>query len=57
MSYEDGCPSKAYPYKTSEILYHIQDETHTPSDITIGSDDCDVYVYRMRIYNTELNTE
>lgn len=57
MSYEDGCPSKAYPYKTSEILYHIEDETHTPSDIIIGSDDCDVYIYRMRIYDMELNTE
>jgi len=54
MSYEDGCPSKAYPYSTSEILYHISGQE---ANITIGSDDCDVYIYRMRIYDAELSTE
>ena len=52
MSYEDGCPSRAYPYASTEALY--QDDTKF---ITIGSDDCDVYIYRMRIYNSSLTTE
>ena len=54
MSYEDGCPSRAYPYDNVEALYQIENDE---SPITIGSDDCDVYIYRMRIYNTALNTE
>ena len=53
MSYEDGCPSRAYPYSPSEILYQIKDEE---SEITIGSDDCDVYIYRFRIYSAALDT-
>jgi hypothetical protein len=54
MSYEDGCPSKAYPYTSSQALYH---RTGYESPIHIGSPDCDVYIYRMKIYNTSLNTE
>jgi surface antigen len=54
MSYEDGCPSRAYPYKTSEALYQINNEE---SPIVIGSDDCDVYIYRFKIYNAALDTE
>lgn len=53
MSYEDGCPSRAYPYKASEALYHVPGEE---AEIVIGSDDCDVYIYRFRIYNAALNT-
>jgi len=54
MSYEDGCPSRAYPYKSTEEIYQVSDNE---SIITIGSDDCDVYVYRFKIYNTALDTE
>ena len=54
MSYEDGCPSRAYPYKVTEGLYQIADNE---SDIIIGSDDCDVYIYRFKIYNAALDTE
>lgn len=53
MSYEDGVPSKAYAYtygSGGDGLYHN-------STIRIGSDDCDVYIYRLRIYNKALGTD
>lgn len=53
MSYEDGCPSRAYPYDPAEALYQINGEE---SDIVLGSDDCDVYIYRFRVYNAALDT-
>ena len=56
MSYEDGVPSKAYPYNYSDggdILYHVLNEE---SKIHIGSPDCDVHIYRLRIYNKSLGT-
>ena len=51
MSYEDGVPSKAYAYTHSQKLYHIP---NNESIITIGSDDCDVYLYKLKIYNSDL---
>ena len=53
MSYEDGVPSKAYAYEygtAGDGLYHS-------NTIRIGSNDCDVYIYRLRIYNKSLDTE
>ena len=52
MSYEDGVPSKAYAYTHNQKLYHVNG---AESVITIGSDDCDTYIYRLRIYNNELS--
>ena len=52
MSYEDGVPSKAYAYTyglSGDSIYH--DNT-----IRIGSPDCDVYIYRLRIYKNALET-
>ena len=52
MSYEDGVPSKAYAYEygaAGDGLYH--DNT-----IRIGSNDCDIYIYHLRIYNQALTT-
>ena len=52
MSYEDGVPSKAYAYEygaAGDGLYH--DNT-----IRIGSNDCDIYIYHLRIYNKALTT-
>lgn len=52
MSYEDGVPSKAYAYDAGvagDGLYHS-------NTIRIGSPDCDVYIYRLRIYNRALST-
>lgn len=53
MSYEDGVPSKAYSYKTEEILYQTPG---SESVIRIGSPDCDVYIYKFRIYDKGLST-
>ena len=53
MSYEDGVPSKAYAYEfgsAGDSLYHS-------NTIRIGSPDCDVYIYRLRIYDKALNTD
>jgi len=52
MSYEDGVPSKAYAYEygaAGDGLYH-------DNIIRIGSDDCDIYIYHLRIYNQALST-
>ena len=53
MSYEDGVPSKAYAYSYGaggDGLYHN-------NTIRIGSPDCDVYIYRLRIYKNSLDTD
>jgi len=52
MSYEDGVPSKAYVYHSDDRLNQI-----TPQPITIGSNDCDIRIYRLKLYNKNLNTE
>jgi len=52
MSYEDGVPSKAYAYEygaAGDGLYHN-------NTIHIGSNDCDIYIYRLRIYDKSLTT-
>lgn len=51
MAYEDGVPSKAYVYDSGDRFYQ-----YTPQDITIGSDYCDVRIYRLKIYSTSLTT-
>lgn len=51
MAYEDGVPSKAYVYDSGDRFYQ-----YTPQDITIGSDYCDVRIYRLKIYSTALTT-
>ena len=52
MSYEDGVPSKAYAYTTGAGGDKI---THSGT-IRIGSEDCDVYIYRLRYYAEALTT-
>lgn len=53
MSYEDGVPSKAYAYSYGASGDGIQ---HS-NTIRIGSDDCDVHIYHLRIYNKALGTD
>lgn len=52
MAYEDGVPSKAFVYDNSDNFYQA-----SPKPIVIGSDYCDVRVYRLKIYSTSLSTE
>ena len=52
MAYEDGVPSKAFVYDSSDRFYQYK-----PQPIVIGSDDCDVRIYRMKIYSASLTTE
>lgn len=52
MAYEDGVPSKAYVYDSGDRFYQ-----YTPQPIVIGSDYCDVRIYRLKIYSTSLSTE
>ena len=49
MSYEDGAPSKPCEYTT---LSSFKQSTAQP--ITIGSEDCDVFIYRMKAYSSSL---
>ena len=51
MSYEDGVPSKAYVYDSGDRFYQYE-----PKDIVIGSDYCDVRLYRLKIYSASLTT-
>ena len=52
MAYEDGVPSKAFVYDSSDRFYQ-----YSPQPITIGSDKCDVRIYRLKIYSSALTTE
>lgn len=52
MAYEDGVPSKAYVYDSGDRFYQ-----YNPQPIVIGSDYCDVRIYRLKIYSTSLSTE
>lgn len=52
LSYEDGVPSKAYVYDSGHRFYQ-----YTPKPIVIGSDYCDVRIYRLKIYSVSLDTE
>ena len=49
MTYEDGVGSRALIYNDSHRIYQYQ-----PVPITIGSDDCDVFIYRMKAYSSSL---
>ena len=51
MAYEDGVPSKAYVYDSGDRFYQ-----YDPKNLVIGSDYCDVRIYRLKFYSTSLNT-
>ena len=49
MTYEDGVGARPLIYNNSQRLYQ-----YNPVPITIGSDDCDVHIYRMKAYSSSL---
>ena len=51
LSYEDGVPSKAYIYDSVDRFYQ-----QNPTPIKIGSEKCDIRIYRLKIYSRSLNT-
>ena len=62
MTYEDGVPYKPLEYtsgtfNTTTGRWDGGAQLHqdTPVPITIGSDDCDVYIYRMKAYSVSLS--
>jgi len=52
MSYEDGVGFRPLIYDSSHRLYQYAAEA---VPITIGSDDCDIHVYRMKAYTSALS--
>ena len=50
MSYEDGVGYRPMIYDNTHRLHQ-----NAPSPITIGSDDCDVHIYRMKAYTAALS--
>jgi hypothetical protein len=49
MGYEDGVPSRPMVYDSTYSFK--QNDT---KEITLGSPDCDLYIYRFKVYNTSL---
>ena len=50
MSYEDGVGFRPLIYDAAHRLYQF-----APVPITIGSDDCDIHIYRMKAYTSALS--
>lgn len=50
MSYEDGVGFRPLIYDAAHRLYQ-----YNPVPITIGSDDCDIHIYRMKAYTASLS--
>lgn len=49
MTYEDGVGGRPIIYDNTHRLHQ-----YTPTEINIGSDDCDIYIYRMKAYTASL---
>ncbi len=54
ISYVDAIPSRVKLYGTGEADSFVQSK---PVGITIGSEDCDVWIYRMKVYETSLSDD
>lgn len=49
LTYEDGCPGRPMIYDSAHSFVH-----NNKQKIEIGSNDCDIHIYRMKAYNNEL---
>ena len=49
LTYEDGVGNRPMIYTSDSSFWQT-----TPQPITIGSENCDVYIYRMKAYSTSL---
>lgn len=49
MGYEDGVPSRPMVYDDTYSF-----KQNTPKELVFGSTDCDLYIYRFKVYNTSL---
>lgn len=50
--YEDGVPTRPMVYDDS---YNFTQ--NTPKNISLGSPNCDLYIYRLKVYNTALTSK
>ena len=51
MGYEDGVPSRPVVYNTKTSSF----QQNSAKVITLGSPDCDLYIYRFKVYETSLS--
>lgn len=51
MGYEDGVPSRPVVYNTSTSSF----QQNSAKFITLGSPDCDLYIYRFKVYDISLS--
>lgn len=56
MAYEDGVPCKAYSY-TNDTDHMFVASQSEEENIVIGSDECDVRIYRLKVYSKSLTSE
>lgn len=54
VAFVDAIPSRVKLYGTGEADSFVQAQ---PVGITIGSEDCDVWIYRMKVYETSLSDD
>ena len=52
MGYEDGVSTRPLVYDSTHNLQQYQENRKT---ISLGSPDCDLYIYRFKVYNTSLS--
>ena len=50
MGYEDGVPTRPLVYDSS-----FNFKQNSPKQIVLGSPDCDLYIYRFKVYKTSLS--
>lgn len=54
MGYEDGVPSRPMVYDNT---FSFQQSSNKAQPITLGSPDCDLYIYRFKVYNVSLDNK